>query len=362
MKKFSKNIVTRNVKFSAVPGGGDIGACVCLSFKEATYVRVEALKDSITFKPVKKIADDGAFYTKYIRNQCRIFVPRQLLECYRTIDGYELLGREVPRCLVDGGYGVVVKQVKEFSFNDDGIDFRIHDISFAGFEPTKGSKALNRQVAKAKKKYAIVDLYFGDKAAVVVTPTDDVDGIPSVSQMRSWFGCHLQMFCGQHLRYFVSSDCVYIPRGWYKQFAGQNSIRFPIYTNGAQFLVQMEGECIVDGAKIQSAEYNSGERYICQDCQDAASNNDAELLTLVKGLIESYNKMKEKCEAAMKEAAINKAKADLLDETLDTSGMSTVSFKLYKQRIAEKNREIEALKKENEKYLPDVKYLDFSAI
>lgn len=361
MKEFSKNIVTRNVKFSAAPGGGNIGACICLSFKDATYVRVEALENAIVFKPVKKVADDGAFYTKYIRNQNRIFVPRTLLECYRTTEGYELLGRSVPRIIVDGGYGACVKKVKEFSLSDAGIDFRIHDVPFTGFSPSEKKESLLRQIAATKKKYTIIDLYFGDKAAAIITPTDDVDGIPSASQMRNWFGYKLQFFCGQHLRFFTLSEIFRIPRIWYKQFP-DNDNKFPVYTNGTQFLVQMENECIVDGAKIQSAEYNSGERYICQDCQDAANNNDEELLTLVKGLIDSYNKMKEKCEAAMKESAMYKAKAELLDEAFDTSGMSTVSLKLHKQRMAEKNKEIAALKAENEKYIPDVKYLDFSEI
>ena len=118
----------------------------------------------------------------------------------------------------------------------------------------------------------------------------------------------------------------------------------------------------MDGKEIHSAEFNSGERYICSDCQNVAKEQDEELLSLVKGLIESYGKMKAMYEAASKDVALYKAKAEMLDEAMDTSGMSSISMKLHRMKMAEKEARIAELEAKNKALEPEVEFIDLNDI
>ena len=370
-KKFSNNIVTREVKICPMTGGGNIGAMISLSFKDAEYIRVEFLEDKITFIPVSEPANDGCFYTKYVRNQARIFLPRTFLNHYRTIDGYELMGRTVPRLIVDGGYGIKVKRIKGFTLDDFGISFAKEEMSSiegfferSTFNYSTRNNSLSTFVTDFKSApYYIVDVYYGNRAGVIITPSENQPkGLPAKNELNDLLGSQLQYFCGTHIKYYNSNKMALAPSSWFKSFTDYKNRTFSISSNpkSERFLVQMKDECIVDGKEIHSAEFNSGERYICSDCQNVAKEQDEELLSLVKGLIESYDKMKAMYEAASKDVAMYKAKAEMLDEAIDTSGMSSISMKLHRMRMAEKEARIAELEAKNKALEPEVEFIDLN--
>lgn len=372
-KKYSNNIVTRDVKICPMTGGRNIGAMISLSFKDAEYIRVEFLEDKITFIPTSKIADDGCFYTKYVNSQARIFLPRTFLNYYRTVEGYELMGRTVPRLIVDGGYGIKVKRIKEFTLNDFGISFAKEEMpSIEGFFERSVANYSTRKSALSKlvtdfksTPYYIVDVFYGEKAGVIITPSENQPkGLPAKNELNDLLGSHLQHFCGTHIKYYTSNKMALAPSSWFKTFTDYKNRTFSISANpkSERFLVQMKDECIVDGKEIHSAEFNSGERYICSDCQNVAKEHDEELLNLVKGLIESYGKMKAMYEAASKDVALYKAKAEMLDEAMDTSGMSSISMKLHRMRMAEKEARIAELEAKNKALEPEVEFIDLNDI
>lgn len=372
-KKYSNNIVTRDVKICPMTGGRNIGAMISLSFKDAEYIRVEFLEDKITFIPTSKIADDGCFYTKYVNSQARIFLPRTFLNYYRTVEGYELMGRTVPRLIVDGGYGIKVKRIKEFTLNDFGISFAKEEMpSIEGFFERSVANYSTRKSALSKlvtdfksTPYYIVDVFYGEKAGVIITPSENQPkGLPAKNELNDLLGSHLQHFCGTHIKYYTSNKMALVPSSWFKTFTDYKNRTFSISANpkSERFLVQMKDECIVDGKEIHSAEFNSGERYICSDCQNVAKEQDEELLSLVKGLIESYDKMKAMYEAASKDVAMYKAKAEMLDEAMDTSGMSSISMKLHRMRMAEKEARIAELEAKNKALEPEVEFIDLNDI
>lgn len=372
-KKYSNNIVTRDVKICPMTGGRNIGAMISLSFKDAEYIRVEFLEDRINFVPVSATADDGCFYTKYVRDQARIFLPRTFLNYYRTVEGYELMGRTVPRLIVDGGYGIKVKRIKDFTLNDFGISFAKEEMpgiegfferSVANYSTRKS--ALSKFVTDFKTTpYYIVDVFYGEKAGVIITPSENQPKeLPAKTELNDLLGSHLQHFCGTHIKYYTSNKMALAPSSWFKTFTDYKNRTFSISSNpkSERFLVQMKDECIVDGKEIYSAEFNSGERYICSDCQNVAKEQDEELLNLVKGLIESYDKMKAMYEAASKDVALYKAKAEMLDEAMDTSGMSSISMKLHRMRMAEKEAKIAELEAKNKALEPEVEFIDLNDI
>ena len=372
-KKYSNNIVTRDVKICPMTGGRNIGAMISLSFKDAEYIRVEFLEDKITFIPTSKIADDGCFYTKYVNSQARIFLPRTFLNYYRTVEGYELMGRTVPRLIVDGGYGIKVKRIKEFTLNDFGISFAKEEMpSIEGFFERSVANYSTRKSALSKfvtdfksTPYYIVDVFYGEKAGVIITPSENQPkGLPAKNELNDLLGSHLQHFCGTHIKYYTSNKMALAPSSWFKTFTDYKNRTFSISANpkSERFLVQMKDECIVDGKAIHSAEFNSGERYICSDCQNVAKEQDEELLNLVKGLIESYGKMKAMYEAASKDVAMYKAKAEMLDEAIDTSCMSSISMKLHRMRMAEKEARIAELEAKNKALEPEVEFIDLNDI
>lgn len=372
-KKYSNNIVTRDVKICPMTGGRNIGAMISLSFKDAEYIRVEFLEDKITFIPTSKIADDGCFYTKYVNSQARIFLPRTFLNYYRTVEGYELMGRTVPRLIVDGGYGIKVKRIKDFTLNDFGISFAKEKMpSIEGFFERSVANYSTRKSALSKfvtdfksTTYYIVDVFYGEKAGVIITPSENQPkGLPAKNELNDLLGSHLQHFCGTHIKYYTSNKMALAPSSWFKTFTDYKNRTFSISANpkSERFLVQMKDECIVDGKEIHSAEFNSGERYICSDCQNVAKEQDEELLNLVKGLIESYGKMKAMYEAASKDVALYKAKAEMLDEAMDTSGMSSISMKLHRMRMAEKEAKIAELEAKNKALAPEVEFIDLNDI
>lgn len=372
-KKYSNNIVTRDVKICPMTGGRNIGAMISLSFKDAEYIRVEFLEDKITFIPTSKIADDGCFYTKYVNSQARIFLPRTFLNYYRTVEGYELMGRTVPRLIVDGGYGIKVKRIKEFTLNDFGISFAKEEMpSIEGFFERSVANYSTRKSALSKlvtdfksTPYYIVDVFYGEKAGVIITPSENQPkGLPAKNELNDLLGSHLQHFCGTHIKYYTSNKMALAPSSWFKTFTDYKNRTFSISANpkSERFLVQMKDECIVDGKEIHSAEFNSGERYICSDCQNVAKEQDEELLSLVKGLIESYGKMKAMYEAASKDVALYKAKAEMLDEAMDTSGMSSISMKLHRMKMAEKEARIAELEAKNKALEPEVEFIDLNDI
>lgn len=363
-KKYSNNIVTRDVRICPMTGGSNIGAMISLSFKNAEYIRVEFLEDKITFVPVSEPVDDGCFYSKYVRDQARIFLPRIFLNYYRTVEGYELMGRTVPRLIVDGGYGIKVKRIREFTLTDLGLRFNTENLphmkDFDLFG--KNFTDLKRALHKSEKEFTIIDLYYGTKAAAFITPSNNVENIPTIDELRKLVGFHFQFFTGQHIRYVTTSKNPTIPRGWFQQFDDYKKKEFAVYSDGNKFFIQMHDECIVDGKTIHSAEFNSGELYICSDCQNVAKEQDEELLNLVKGLIESYDKMKAMYEAASKDVAMYKAKAEMLNEAIDTSGMSSISMKLHKMRMAEKEARIAELEAKNKALEPEVEFIDLNDI
>ena len=372
-KKYSNNIVTRDVKICPMTGGRNIGAMISLSFKDAEYIRVEFLEDKITFIPTSKIADDGCFYTKYVNSQARIFLPRTFLNYYRTVEGYELMGRTVPRLIVDGGYGIKVKRIKDFTLNDFGISFAKEEMpSIEGFFERSVANYSTRKSALSKfvtdfksTTYYIVDVFYGEKAGVIITPSENQPkGLPAKNELNDLLGSHLQHFCGTHIKYYTSNKMALAPSSWFKTFTDYKNRTFSISANpkSDRFLVQMKDECIVDGKEIHSAEFNSGERYICSDCQNVAKEQDEELLSLVKGLIENYGKMKAMYEAASKDVALYKAKAEMLDEAMDTSGMSSISMKLHRMKMAEKEARIAELEAKNKALEPEVEFIDLNDI
>lgn len=226
--------------------------------------------------------------------------------------------------------------------------------------------ALSKFVTDFKSTpYYIVDVFYGEKAGVIITPSENQPkGLPAKNELNDLLGSHLQHFCGTHIKYYTSNKMALAPSSWFKTFTDYKNRTFSISANpkSERFLVQMKDECIVDGKEIHSAEFNSGERYICSDCQNVAKEQDEELLSLVKGLIESYGKMKAMYEAASKDVALYKAKAEMLDEAMDTSGMSSISMKLHRMRMAEKEARIAELEAKNKALEPEVEFIDLNDI
>ena len=372
-KKYSNNIVTRDVKICPMTGGRNIGAMISLSFKDAEYIRVEFLEDKITFIPTSKIVEDGCFYTKYVNSHARIFLPRTFLNYYRTVEGYELMGRTVPRLIVDGGYGIKVKRIKEFTLNDFGISFAKEEMpSIEGFFERSVANYSTRKSALSKfvtdfksTPYYIVDVFYGEKAGVIISPSENQPkGLPAKNELNDLLGSHLQHFCGTHIKYYTSNKMALAPSSWFKTVTDYKNRTFSISANqkSERNLLQKKKECILEGKDINTSDITSGERYICSDCQNVAKEQDEELLSLVKGLIESYGKMKAMYEAASKDVALYKAKAEMLDEAMDTSGMSSISMKLHRMRMAEKEARIAELEAKNKALEPEVEFIDLNDI
>ena len=120
-------------------------------------------------------------------------------------------------------------------------------------------------------------------------------------------------------------------------------------------LIQMKGSCMLDSAETRSAEYNSGKRYICNDCLDDAKNQDKELLELIEGLVSEYEKLKSsfddlkasydsvKAENYAKDTLIQKLKEE---NAVMALGSTPIAKKMAKKVMDEKNAQIEALEKQ----------------
>lgn len=348
---------TTDVKFCTIPGGGNTGAAVCLSFDNVEYIRIDCKKDCIRFTPAKKVKNDGAFYSKYIRNTNRIYLPNFIMDCYRTNDGKELLGRSAPRVINDNGYSVKVKRIREFNLADYGVSYE--NVEMPGIEGFQNAETIEyKENAKCLKKapYFIVDVYYGERTGVIITPTEKFPvGLYHKEDLKNLFGTRFQFCACPHVRYFKTNKIALIPNNWYTQFPDYKNAEYSVSRNGDSVLIQMQGSCMLDNAETRSAEYNSGKRYICNDCLDDAKNQEKELLDLVEGLVSEYEKLKSsfddlkanydsaKAENDAKDTLIQKLKEENAAMALGTTPMAK---KMAKKVMDEKNAQIEALEEQ----------------
>ena len=348
---------TSDVKFCNVPGGGNTGAAVCLSFGNVEYIRIDCKKDSIRFSPAKRIKNDGAFYSKYIRNSNRIYLPKFIMDCYRTNDDKELLGRSAPRVIHDNGYSVKVKRIRKFNLADYGISYE--NVEMPDLEGFQNSNEIGYLETVKKLKttpYYIVDVYYGERSGVIITPTEKCpEGLSDKEDLKYLFGCKFQFCACPHVRYFKTNKIALIPNNWYTQFPDYKNAEYSVSINGDSVLIQMKGSCMLDSAETRSAEYNSGKRYICNDCLDDAKNQDKELLDLIEGLVSEYEKLKSsfddlkasydsaKAENYAKDTLIQKLKEE---NAVMALGSTPIAKKMAKKVMDEKNAQIEALEKQ----------------
>ena len=341
---------TTEIKICNVPGGGNTGATVSLSFGNVEYIRIDCKKDCILFAPAKRVKNDGAFYSKYFRNANKVYLPKFIMDCYRTNDGKELLGRSVPRVINDNGYAVKVKRIRKFNLADYGVSYE--NVEMPDIEGFRNSNSIGymEKIKKLKTApYYIVDVYYGERAGVIITPTEKCpEGLSDKEDLKYLFGCKFQFCTCPHVRYFKTNKIALIPANWYTQFPDYKNAEYSVSRNGDSVLIQMKGSCMLDSAETSSAEYNSGKRYICNDCLDDAKNQDKELLELIEGLVSEYEKLKSsfddlKAENDAKDTLIQKLKEENAAMALGTTPMAK---KMAKKVMDEKNAQIEALEEQ----------------
>lgn len=309
--------IYKDIRFTNLPGGSSLGASVCISLDNAKFVRIECRDDGLYFTSSNEVKDDGCFYSNYIKGQTRVFVPEKIISAYTDAEGRPLLGRTVPRKFIDGGYAAVAKKVKPVDFS--GISFEEKLNEPIGYTVKKEFSIYSNNSIKSvlpkpsKIPYFIVDLYYGETAGVIITPTFDITGIQHKKNLRQLFGGKNAYMNATKVRYYVnSSEQDIIPLGWYKQFLDYEIAKYTISENDGVFLVQMQGKCIVDEAETHSAEFNSGERYLCADCtDDKVLTEDGEWVPVMAELIRKYKDLEYKYEKLKAESAKKEAEADL---------------------------------------------------
>ncbi len=254
--RFSSYNVRTDVKFSPTPGQGSLGAVVCLSFFPTDYIRIEFQSDKICFSPAKEVADDDCFYSSFVSNESRIFIPQPFIDCYRTPDGDELINHWVKRISLNYGYGLEVKRIKDFSIKDFGISFRNEtppNISFYEEQQTFTYKTRTQVLGNyiknyRKSQYYEADVYFGEKPCVTITPAYKLPQIQPKENLTLLFGKHFQNCNCPHVEFYTTFENNIIPSEWYKRFANYRNRIFTISVNNAEerILIQATDEYMND--------------------------------------------------------------------------------------------------------------------